>query len=994
MPLLATIARVGFAGLLALGMAVPGQIEAAEIRLDQDRIRLQVDEASGRITRVEASGANLTAPDAVSRSGFALADGPKAECVPVTCRVTPRGVGGLLWDGQAGALRIACQSLPVGRGIEFSGSVDDPRGTDGTDHAVTLRFALPVKLEGWRMDRDLDRSWPLRGDSHRSPASPCPWGRGRGELWPVVAVACEKASLGLGCRLDEPRCFRVTYDGPAQLLSIEIDFALARSAKQPGKAGFRFILLARPDSWGLRGCLSDYYATYPELFRKRTELAGGWFAWGDILSLAAPAVDFGLAFHEGPENVKARIHSLALGAATFPYIEPLMYQLPMGDFDRAPVRAEIEERIRLWSKPLDPLPKMHRGHYDQTRCAATLASGIRDPDGSLHIAAISQYPWIAGTRWAAQLALNVDPEIPGGAGELYLAEERENIKSETWGEGRYLDSFSSHANKIDYAPDHLAHADHPLIWKADEQAPGGFRVGQPVAAAAFEYAQGLRELLDTRGKLILVNQYGHGAPAPFHVFDCLGKEYWVPGAGRLLQRYRATSYQKVVSNLPRNEPISDRQLREFLVYGIFPGGYGRPGWGEEGMRATYRQVVPLLRLQHRLGWEPVPHAVAKESGVLIERFGGTGGKPLCLAVHSRWGAKVVTLTLDHAALGLPGALWCHELVSDDPVTWVTEAGQTEIQLGLASGETRLLAVGDARTHAAIARILAEDRLRDARLCTAEYRLREGRAHLLERHLQTASHENASALLSLAERVTGGHALDQRIAELLREAARWARAAEKPEPRRPRPVTVPPPDPRSAGIPWKEDFSQGLREERWSVPRNAKSRIEVKDGRLEMELSSEETSAAITTRRTFDFGEQPLEFRWRFQFNHAGHEWYLMQGVRLAPEASDDGYILFRIDPGIRVRLENADTPPSNFEFSLTPYESFATNVPHQVRLVLTPERFFLEMDGKRLGEGEHDCHFTQAAITLSVSTGHKGRGDVVWWDDIEVVPTRWPTEAP
>ena len=120
----------------------------------------------------------------------------------------------------------------------------------------------------------------------------------------------------------------------------------------------------------------------------------------------------------------------------------------------------------------------------------------------------------------------------------------------------------------------------------------------------------------------------------------------------------------------------------------------------------------------------------------------------------------------------------------------------------------------------------------------------------------------------------------------------------------------------------------------------------------------------------------------------------MQGVRLAPEASDDGYILFRIDPGIRVRLENADTPPSNFEFSLTPYESFATNVPQQVRLVLTPERFFLEMDGKRLGEGEHDCHFTQAAITLSVSTGHIGRGDVVWWDDIEVVPTRWPTEAP
>ena len=193
------------------------------------------------------------------------------------------------------------------------------------------------------------------------------------------------------------------------------------------------------------------------------------------------------------------------------------------------------------------------------------------------------------------------------------------MRDPAWGEGRYLDSFSAHVDRLDYAPEHLAHSTLPLAWQADAEAPGGFRVCQPVAAATFAYANGLRALMDAHGKLILVNQFGHGAPCPFHVFDCLGKEYWVSGAGRLLQRYRAVSQHKVVSNLPSDKPIPDTALREFLVYGVFPGGYGRGDWGQEQMRAAYRRVLPLLRLEHRLRWEPVPHARA-QSGVVVERL--------------------------------------------------------------------------------------------------------------------------------------------------------------------------------------------------------------------------------------------------------------------------------------------------------------------------------------------------------------------------------------
>ncbi|NLC59513.1 MAG: hypothetical protein GX774_21965 [Armatimonadetes bacterium] len=983
--------QIAFACIMLVAVALADPALGVEIGLPDARLKLNLADASGRITRVTLGGINLTAPPAVPASGFSLATGPTAELVPLACRVTTAPDGSVRFEGSTGALRLSGTARRVGRGLELSGVVADARGPEGTDHAVTLRFALPVRLSGWRMDRDLERSWLLEPNLRRSTATPVGWGRGACELWPVVAVAGKTATLGLGSRLDEPQTFRVAYDGPQQLLSIEADLALAAvSRRWPCRAPFRFLLLARADDWGLRGCLEQYYQTYPSLFRKRTELAGGWFAWGDILSIAAPAVDFGLAYHEGPDGPQARRHSLALGAKTFPYIEPTMYQMPLGDFDRQPTAAEAEERVQAWAKPLDPLPPMHRGEYDQTRCAATVASGLRRPDGTLEIAAIGQYPWIQGSQWAAQFALNLDPGIPGGAGKLYLREDGNSVRDPAWGEGRYLDSFSAHVDRLDYAPEHLAHSTLPLAWQADAEAPGGFRVCQPVAAATFAYANGLRALMDAHGKLILVNQFGHGAPCPFHVFDCLGKEYWVSGAGRLLQRYRAVSQHKVVSNLPSDKPIPDTALREFLVYGVFPGGYGRGDWGQEQMRAAYRRVLPLLRLEHRLRWEPVPHARA-QSGVVVERFGGGRGRSLCLAVHNRYTPKVVTLVLDRAALGLPDDLWCRELLDDGPVAWSVRGAQVEIRLGMQSGETKLLAVGGPATHAAIARVLAADRLRDARLCAAEFRLREGRVHPLEADLKRANPRDAAALRALAARATGTEVLTQRIGELLREGAAWAAAAAQPPRRRPRAVSAPALDTAATGLPWTEDFSRGLSEEEWLRSEGRESRIEVRDGRLEMELSPKEMATGITSRRVFDFGAQPLEFRWRFQFNHAGHPYYLMQSVTLRPPGSSgDDYLSFRVDPGIRLRLENADTRASNYQYALTPYADFATNVPHTARLILSGERFLLEVDGQKLGEGPHDLGFTQATLTLGVYTGHYGHGDVVWWDDLTVRPAALP----
>ena len=687
-----------------------------------------------------------------------------------------------------------------------------------------------------------------------------------------------------------------------------------------------------------------------------------------------------------------REHTVALAGKTFPYIEPLMYQLPMGDLDRQPTREEIERRLEMWSRPLNPRPKAHRGDYDFTRCAATLASGLRDPDGKLCIAQIGQYNWIAGAKWAAQLPLNLDPEIPGGAGELDLTQLRKEWTDPHWGDGRYLDSFSAHTNRADYSVEHMTTADFPPTWTVDAAAPAGWRPCMPLAVSAFEYANALRKMHDETGRLILVNQYGHSDPCPFHIFDCLGKEHWVPGAGQLLQRYRVVSYQKVVSDLPSPEPLTPAELREFLLTGVFPGGYGDPGWGQNEMRATYRKIIPLLRLQHQLGWAPVPWARSEQRGVLIERFGGMD-KPLALAVLNRLEPRIVEFDIDTARVGGAQDAWLREMLDDSPLDWSWDAGRLRVRVGMASGETKLLIVGNAAVHAQVAKTLLADRLRDARRCAAEYGLREKKEHPLLAELATlpSSDITPDSLVALAARVAGQSVLDRRIAELLREAAPWA---QTPTPRQLQPVAAPAINQVAEGLPWSEDFSAGLDAERWTLPRkNPHGRLEVKDGRLEVELSPQETSLSLHTQRTFDFGTRPLEFTWMFQFNHGGHPFYLMQGVKLAPAAGGgDDFLHVRVNPGIQVRLENGDTPASNYQYSLTPYVKLPTNAPHRVRLLLDATRYRLELDDKLLGEGAHDLGFTRAAIHLSVSTGHRGHGDVVWWDDFAVRPAEgWPS---
>ena len=206
---------------------------AADLRTGP--LALSIDDATGRITAAALAGRDVAVPAAVGASGFSIADGPTADLKPLVCRVEKAGQG-WLWQGQTDGLALSCTAAPLAGGLELTGAVCDPRGDAGADHAVTVRFALPVNLAGWRFDNGIERAKTIRANTERSNAKIQRWGRGPFDLWPVNAVAGNDASIGFATRIDLPQFTRViaASDG----LRIEFDFALVSFVKKlPRRSG-------------------------------------------------------------------------------------------------------------------------------------------------------------------------------------------------------------------------------------------------------------------------------------------------------------------------------------------------------------------------------------------------------------------------------------------------------------------------------------------------------------------------------------------------------------------------------------------------------------------------------------------------------------------------------------------------------------------------------------------------------------------------------------
>ena len=563
---------MSYIALLACILALALTTSAGPITVSSGPLTLELDAATGRATALTLAG-SAKAPAGVT-GGFAVADhATEKSFLPFPVAVTG-AEGDLRLEGAQRGLKLAGAIKVEAHRIDVRGEIAD---TSGADRAISLRFGLPLAGDGLMWSRDLRRRARVDEAASVTNAVNTSLGSGKMELWPLAAISDGSATLSLATRIDEPAIFHCSYDPHEALFTIQFDVALTELARKlPRRAPFHFAILASETPFGMRSALAEYYATWPDLFVKRTDLLGGWFAWGDALHLASPISDFGLMFHEGPDG-NGHQSDPELGIPRFPYIEPGMFQLHFGDFDHRPSREEIMERLGEYAAEADDAEKLRalapNDAWNRKMCRAILKSGIRNADGELAIAAVGQYSWVAGSRWAAQFPLLLDPDIENGAAATYLGEMAQRVPEPDWGEGRYLDSYSAHILSVDYSPEALAMAGSPPCFD------GELRPCQLMAIPMFEYVEALGKLLDRHRKTILVNAYGHPAPFPFHRFDILGKEHWVSGSGRLFERYRAMAYQKVVTDLPSSEPIDRKFMEGFLLYNVYPGGYGRGDWG-------------------------------------------------------------------------------------------------------------------------------------------------------------------------------------------------------------------------------------------------------------------------------------------------------------------------------------------------------------------------------------------------------------------------------
>jgi hypothetical protein len=198
--------------------------------------------------------------------------------------------------------------------------------------------------------------------------------------------------------------------------------------------------------------------------------------------------------------------------------------------------------------------------------------------------------------------------------------------------------------------------------------------------------------------------------------------------------------------------------------------------------------------------------------------------------------------------------------------------------------------------------------------------------------------------------------------------------------------VPIPEQAAAGaeLPWLETFDS-LDPQRWSGDLDADG-VSCEGGELRLELTGNSRGLSLRSTEPFDFGTRPLEFRYRFTYNHAGHEWYLMQSFRLLPTASGtaDDFLHIRCDPRLQIRVENGDAPATNWQRTLTDWRGFAPDRSHEAVLVIDTHAYRLTIDGIECGSGPHELGFAQAYIDIGLYSGHGGHGDTCSFDEIEV----------
>ena len=421
-----------------------------------------------------------------------------------------------------------------------------------------------------------------------------------------------------------PRVTRIVYHPHTKLLFAAFDLALTGHGDpaRHDRAEVAVVHYAVDPQWGFRDAAAQFYALFPDAFRRRPHSDGIWMPFTDPGTLPHPE-DFHIAFHEGDNNVAG---DRQRGILSFRYVEPMTYWMPM-----APgvprTYAEALAQVRTLAAGKDS--------FAQRQAQAVLNSGSQDVDGRFNMD-FRNTPWADGAVWV----LNPSPLLPSPRGRwtkarLNEAGEPQPTEAEP-PDGEYLDSLEGWADVLDYRPESLRASHVPPTF-----TPDVFRPCLPIWFSVYEGAASLAQDLHGRGKLLMANS----TPYRFAIFssllDIMGTETdWLPGGQWQPDSDATFNLRRTLSGhkpylLLMNTDFSkmdsvkvERYFNRCLFYGVFPSFFSadaadHPYWETPPLynrdRPLFEKYIPVLQRLSAAGWEPVTYA--RSDAVWLERYG-------------------------------------------------------------------------------------------------------------------------------------------------------------------------------------------------------------------------------------------------------------------------------------------------------------------------------------------------------------------------------------
>ncbi len=512
--------------------------------------------------------------------------------------------------------------------------------------------------------------------------------------YPFCSMRSAGAALSIAIPLTQPRVYKFSYlpvkDGKGYL---EVSFEIGLSAdmtKMPSSATVDFVIYANDPAWGFRSAAENYYSIYPETFEKHAQREGIWFLGFDADAVPEPW-DFGLMFDETGTSQELELkHNEIFNIYSLPYIEQGGVWVGFTGYDSTPTNTAFPYEAGVSADELTTKFLARRSQNPSWNDAVS-QSACYDKDADwIWVRWTNAYPG-TGPR-ASHLATNMDPEMPGGYGEMLMSGVITDLESaQARGlkvDGTYQDSLGFYVTGQweDYRRSNWVHSDVPLTFSHTTKAPV-----QLQSDSMWEFTKALSDYLRSHGKLMIANTYPPGDKFHIPYLDEFGIETGGSSAvGNFWPYLRVMAHQKPVSWLDyylinATEPPGfsrDKAFNQCLFWGIYPGTadfiLSRTA-DIEGVRPYYKQWIPRIQEVGKAGWEPITLAESRTANVWVERFGDFSRDGVVyFTVFSTWdfAGSQGEISIDRQALGIPSGatLISHELTTGSLAAWTLESG--------------------------------------------------------------------------------------------------------------------------------------------------------------------------------------------------------------------------------------------------------------------------------------------------------------------------------